>query len=135
MTLTRLPLAYRWFLIRGLANWQPWYFLHAPETDSVDLALSRDDVFERQFKTETEPDFDVFLFARRQDMDDFAFFVVRDGAIEDRVVSIHLSFAKRFELKQPLRHSEIGQTFTQWIREVALSDVEHWISEEDLLWE
>jgi len=126
------PIAYRWFLAKGLTDWQPWYFVDTDESvqNSPDHAANQ--FAARAFEMETGADFHVYLFARRQDMDDFAFFIVRDGKIEDKVLSIHLSFANRLELAAPLRYSEITQTFTQWLRETVIADVEDWISEEDM---
>jgi hypothetical protein len=126
------PLAYRWFLAKGLTNWQPWYFTDTDATaqDGPDLAANQ--FAQNAFQMETGADFDVYLFARRQDMDDFAFFVVRDGKIEDKVVTIHLSFAERFELSSPLAYDQISQGFTQWLRETVMVDVEDWMSEADM---
>jgi hypothetical protein len=122
-----LPLPYRWFLNKGLTNWQPWYFvdLDSPSRETTDF-------LQQQFLLESGADFDVYLFARRQDMDDFAFFVVKDGVIEDKVICFHLSFAKKLELAVPLQYSNINRTFLQWIEKIVLPEVAEWISEEDL---
>ena len=56
-------------------------------------------------------------------MDDYAFFVVKDRIIQDKVVSIHLSFAKQLELKAPLQSADISTTFAKWIRSVVLPNV------------
>jgi hypothetical protein len=127
MTDNVLPQAYRWFVAKGLTNWEPWYFVDQLELSDTYLAN-----FSEVFKVETRADFDVQLFARRQDQDDFAFFVSRNGVIEDRVVTIHLAFCDRFELREPLRYTNVTQTFLQWIRDTALADVADWISEEDM---
>lgn len=69
----------------------------------------------------------------RQDQEDFAFFVVKDGRVEDRVVSIHLAFGGGVSLDPPLRYENIEQTFMSWIREVVMVDVEQdWMMEADL---
>ena len=130
--MSHFPLAYRWFLIKGLSDWQPWYFIDTPETVEREPQFLDNQNFARAFRTETGADFDVYLFARRQDMDDFAFFVVQNGRIEDRVVRIHLSFSNRFELRDPLRYSDPKFTFIEWVREEVISDVSDWMSEEDL---
>jgi hypothetical protein len=102
------PLPYRWFIVKGLTKWEPWYFLDTSETvTEAPVFDERNEPFAREFKLETGADFDVYLFARRQDMDDYAFFVFRDGKIEDKVISIHLTFSKRLELRNPLRYSTI----------------------------
>lgn len=126
------PIAYRWFLAKGLIRWQPWYFVDTPASMSEAPNLSENEFAVRAFKNETGADFDVYLFARRQDRDDFAFFVVKDGKIEDKVIRIHLSFAKKLELKAPLRYSEIHQSFTEWVRDIVIPDVEEWMTEEDM---
>jgi hypothetical protein len=132
MNTHRLPLAYRWFLAKGLTRWQPWLFMD-PLASNPETWPWADNTFAvHAFKTETGADFDVHLFARRQDMDDYAFFVAKDGQIQDRVINIHLSFAAKLELSSPLRESEITQTFTEWISEVVVPEVEDWMSEEYL---
>lgn len=133
MTSVRLPLAYRWFLNKGLVDWQPWYFMENAGATTVDIDASQESYLARQFVVETGADFGVHLFARRQDMDDFAFFVVNGRVIEDRVISIHLSFAKRLELKTPLRLADLGRnSFVQWIRDTAVTDVADWMNEADM---
>jgi hypothetical protein len=125
-----LPLAYRWFLARGLRDLRPWYFVDAPgrlsTADELRFAT-------RQFELETAADFEVRLFARRQDMDDFAFFVVRDGIIEDRVISTHLTFARGFDRPSPFRYAALPDLrFMRWLGEEVLTDIDEWMSEEDL---
>jgi hypothetical protein len=89
-------------------------------------------LFNAQFRLETGADFDVRLFARRKDRDDFAFFIARDGKVEDRVITIHLSFAKKVELPSPLRYSQKYSTFIEWVRDIALADAVDWMNEGDL---
>lgn len=126
------PLAYRWFLTRGLTNWQPWYLIDTEETLRGEPDFTANEFASKAFQQETKADFHVYLFARRQDRDDFAFFAVHDGKIQDKVVTIHLSFAKRLELSSPLRYCDISQGFTQWLRGIVIADVEEWMSEDDL---
>jgi hypothetical protein len=126
------PLAYRWFLSKGLTDWEPWYFTDDAASVQQRPDFSKNEFASRAFAVETGADFDVYLFARRQDMDDYAFFVVRDGKIEDKVMTIHLSFAKRFELKTPLLYSQVHRRFMQWVGEVVVADVADWMSEDDI---
>ncbi len=126
------PLAYRWFLVKGLTDWEPWYFVDTVETVKAEPRFLENQNFARAFKVETGADFNVYLFARRQDMDDFAFFIVHNGKIEDKVVHIHLSFANRLELRNPLRYTDSHFTFIQWLRKEVISDVADWMTEEDL---
>lgn len=126
------PLAYRWFIVKELTNLEPWYFSDDKASVQLPPDWSKSEFAIQEFKTETGADFDVYLFARRQDCDDYAFFVVRDGKIEDRVVLIHLSFAKKLEVKSPLRYEQNYPTFMRWIRNHVIVDVEEWMSEVDL---
>jgi hypothetical protein len=131
MTLN-FPLPYRWFITKGLTNWQPWSFIDSIASISSPPDLNANTFLTSAFKTETGADFGVYLFARRQDRDDFAFFVVKDGVIENKVVSIHLSFADKLELRRPLRYGDIGGDFGAWIQTTVIRDVDDWMSEDDL---
>ena len=134
MSSAKLPLAYRWFLNKGLSNWEPWYFMENAGATTVDVDVSQEAAMARQFMIESgAEDFGVHLFARRQDCDDFAFFVVKDRVIEDRTINWHLSFANKLELKSPLRYGDLtSRSFIEWVRDTALPDVEDWMSEEDM---
>jgi hypothetical protein len=132
MNSSNFPLAYRWFLAKGLTNWQPWYFIDTNATSQSEPDFAANQFARKAFHIETGADFDVYLFARRQDRDDYAFFVVRDGKIYDKVVTIHLSFAEKLELPSPLRYELVVQGFSQWLRETVIPDVEDWMSEGDM---
>ncbi|QBF26398.1 hypothetical protein EXN22_12085 [Pseudomonas tructae] len=126
------PLAYRWFIHKGLTDWEPWYFCDTQASLQQAPDLGKNAFATRAFAKETGADFQVYLFARRQDREDFAFFVVRDGVIEDKVITVHLSFADKLELRERLSHAQVTQSFSQWVTEVALADALEWMSEEDL---
>jgi hypothetical protein len=130
----RFPLSYRWFIARNLTNFEPWFFteLGAPLLGEGQRSIGAINL-ERQFKLETQATFDVYLFAKRQDRDDFAFFVLEGGDILDKVVTIHLSFSQTMELKAPLVIGDVTRSFANWISDVVVPDVEDWMSEEDLL--
>lgn len=123
------PPAYRWFVDKGLRDWEPWYFCDTPDSLKLAPDFARDAFARRAFLAETGAGFDVYLFARRQDMDTFAFFIVDNGVIQDRVVTLHLSFSGRAELAAPPRAADVTQTFIGWIRERCLPDVAEWIED------
>ena len=129
------PLPYRWVIARHLTDWTPWHFEDDMASISLAPNLEKNEFARRAFHRETGADFDVYLFARRQDMDEFAFFTVTDGRLDDDVITIHLSFSNHLELRAPLEKPHLGQTrgLMKWIREVAIRDAEEWMSEEDLL--
>ncbi|HCQ45851.1 MAG TPA: hypothetical protein DIW53_03235 [Achromobacter sp.] len=78
------PNALRWFLSQGLTRFTPWHFL----SDASDFAFAS-----RAFQREDVSGGEVFVFAGRQDCDDFAGLLVVDGRITDRVVYFHPVFA------------------------------------------
>jgi hypothetical protein len=126
------PLAYRWFIVKGLENWDPWYLIDDKHSILRSPDHSSNEFASKAFRLELGADFDVYLFARRQDRDDFAFFVIRDGVIEDKVVTAHLSFSESREVKSPLRYEQINMTFTRWVRDVVLIDLDDSMNEYDL---
>ncbi|UVL59659.1 hypothetical protein LOY54_16575 [Pseudomonas sp. B21-032] len=126
------PLAYRWFIHKGLTDWEPWYFCDTPASLQQGPDLNKNAFAARAFAKETGADFEVYLFARRQDREDFAFFVVRNGVIEDKVITVHLSFADKLELRSHLSYEQVTRSFSEWVAEVALADAVEWMSEDDL---
>jgi hypothetical protein len=126
------PLPYRWFLTKGLVNLEPWSFIDDVGSLAIPPDFAKSQFFQDRFKLETGADFDVYLFARRQDMEDFAFFAVKDGQILDLVIPIHLTFSGNKDFERPLRLPEISLTFMQWIKRDVIADIEAWQSEEEL---
>jgi hypothetical protein len=97
--------------------------------------MKKSEYFQHELRVESGADFDVYLFAMRQDREDFAFFVVSpDGDVEDSVIDWHLTFSGRYEtfLKEPSRYStQPRRTLMTWLRETAIPDIEDWISQDD----
>ena len=78
------PNALRWFLIQNLHSFTPWHiFDSADEFDFAAKAFERDDTSKGN----------VFVFASRQDNDDFAGLEVINGKITDKVIYFHSVFA------------------------------------------
>lgn len=77
------PNSLRWFLVQRLEHFTPWHFIPEPSFgDHASRAFSREDVAGRK----------VFVFAYRQDCDDFAGLEVIAGRFTDRVLCFHPSF-------------------------------------------
>lgn len=77
------PNPLRWCLAQRLRHFTPWHFITEPESGShASHAFSREDTKGRR----------VFVFAYRQDCDDFAGVEVIDGRFTDRVLCFHPSF-------------------------------------------
>ena len=78
------PNALRWFLWQGLHSFTPWHFVNEPqECEFAANAFHREDVHGRE----------VFVFARRQDRDDFAGLVIQDGIFTDTDHYFHPDFS------------------------------------------
>jgi len=128
-----LPAAYRWFLLRGLTDWTPWHLEDGADAIKAPVNFEHNKFFQQQCRIETGADFDFYLFARRQDREDFAFFICGpDGAVQDSTLTIHLSFSGRLEFtKAALMRPEGDElvTFLQWIRTIATDDMQEWIED------
>lgn len=80
----RWPNALRWFLAQSLSSFTPWYLSKKPtECQFAVEAFRREDLHERE----------VFVFARRQDCDDFAGLMILNGKATDKVIHFHPVFA------------------------------------------
>lgn len=108
-----VPSPYNWILDRGLVGFdpftslQPWHLLDKPAAFSV---------------SERWPglysDGDLYAFARRQDCDDLACFVVKDGRAQSIAV-IHAWTAEGFEIVEHL------DSLWDWFKSV-IDDVAVW---------
>jgi hypothetical protein len=98
----------------------PWHFLDDSEGSSADA----------QFKKERTDLREVRTFARRQDCDDCAGFLVVDGVISDHVIYFHPSFAGT-----PNKDMISCEYASFWIffEEVVIRDTIDWESEESLV--
>ena len=77
------PNALRWFLIQNLHSFTPWHMLNS--TDEFDFAA-------KAFEREDTSRGNVFVFASRQDNDDFAGLEIINGKITDKVICFHPVF-------------------------------------------
>jgi hypothetical protein len=78
------PNALRWFLVQGLRQFAPWHFISEPaQCEAAATAFLREDLHRRE----------VFVFAFRQDCDDFAGLELANGVMTNRVICFHPSFS------------------------------------------
>ena len=113
------PLSFRWGRANGLSKLVPWHFL------ADDVGLFADE----QFKKERIDSREVRTFAKRQDCDDFAGFLVADGIITGRVIYFHPSFSSA--QNSNLVNSEHAD-FWEFVRDIVIPDTKEWESEADL---
>jgi len=130
---SRLPRIYRRLIARGHTNWEPWSFEDDAASVLTPIDLAKNAFFQKAFRKETGAEFDVYLFSRRGDRDDFAFFsIADDGSIENSTFTRHLSFSDKFELskgalQRPARGEEV--TLKMWLS-ATLDDIE-----DDIRWD
>lgn len=134
--MTRLPRLYRRLIANGMTTWGPWYFIDDEASILAPADLQKSDTLQRQFKMESNAGFEVYLFARRQDQDDFAFFHVdKNGVVRDSVHLTHLAFSSGpndLTPKHVVEH-EHKANLMGWLRDVAVPDMMDWFEyyEED----
>ncbi len=97
----------------------PWHFI-SPEQGA---AVSH------RFSIEHPEGGTVLTFAQRQDCDDFAGFVFRDGTVMDEVIYFHPSWSSG-----PNAYLVNGRypDFWAFFTEVVIPDSRDWMTEEDL---
>ena len=119
------PLPLRWLRAHGLRGLTPWYFI---DDRAAEVASMRAE-YRREVSSGSQPERDFLPFARRQDMDDVAGFVVEQGAITSKVITVHLTWqaaeVKGFPIIE--RHPDIWA----WMKG-AIDDTAGWCSEDDL---
>ena len=113
------PLSYRWARANGLHKMLPWHFLNEDDGLAADA----------QFKKERNDLREVRTFARRQDCDDFAGFLIVDGAISDHVIYFHPSFEGK---KNDYMISGEYVSFWSFVKDVVIEDTIDWESEANL---
>lgn len=120
------PNALRWFLIQNLHTFTPWHFIREPsEFEFAANAFRREDVGGR----------DVFVFARRQDCDDFAGLEVVDGRTTNRVIHFHPVFATGNKEGPAMRRWDIVcnvfEDVFSFVAERVVPDMKDWAEVED----
>jgi hypothetical protein len=82
---SRWPNSLRWFLTQNLSSFTPWHLIQEPsECEFAANAFSREDIHKGR----------IFVFARRQDRDDFAGLEIVGNEITDKVIYFHPVFAR-----------------------------------------
>jgi hypothetical protein len=121
---TEWPNALRWFLCQELVHFTPWHFFTEPdEFGFAAQAFAREDVGRGQ----------VFVFARRQDCDDFAGLEIHDGKIMNRVIYFHPVFGVS-QNESPRTWNIVCETFDdvfEFVSRRVITDMKEWASDED----
>ncbi|HYG06912.1 MAG TPA: hypothetical protein VD865_10965 [Stenotrophomonas sp.] len=118
------PNALRWFLSQGLTKLTPWHFF----SDASDYAFAS-----RAFQREDVSGGEVFVFAGRQDCDDFAGLLVVNGEITDQVVYFHPVFSDSKQASPRTWNivSDVYEDVFDFVRVRVFSDMKDWSLAED----
>jgi len=116
------PNSLRWFLVQNSVNFCPWFFLSEPnEFKSVAKVFEDEDLKNRK----------VFVFASRQDNDDFAGLEVVNGTILDKVLVFHPTFTTNQSIRDwDIVDSEFSDVF-EFISKRVVEDMRDWALTED----
>lgn len=118
------PNALRWFLVQDLTHFTPWHFIQEPEELAGPAsAFRREDANSRE----------VFVFAHRQDCDDFAGLELIDGKVTDRVICFHPVFG---DSSQPSPRTwnivnDIYDNVFDFVAQRVIPDMQDWALVED----
>ncbi len=117
------PTAYRHFVQHGLTDLEPWSLMDSAEALSAAPDFARNQALAAMCRQESGIACELYLFARRHDQDEYAFFVVSNCEIHDRVFVWHLAFSNRLEAREPMRVEDISLTFLEWMQRTVISDI------------
>lgn len=127
--MSKLPRLYRRLIADGMTTWGPWYLIDDAESILAPVDMQKNGSLQRQFRMEANAGFEVYLFARRQDQDDFAFFHVdKNGVVQDSVHLSHLAFSSgpdELTPKHVVEHKHQSD-LKGWLRDVAIPDMMDW---------
>jgi hypothetical protein len=124
-TIDPVPLPLRWLRAHGLRSLTPWHLLELPEEGRTLRAE-----FRKESAGGAQPERDLLPFARRQDNDDVAGFVVDGSGVTTKVITAHLTWtggAERPGYPHVTRYPDIWA----WLKAV-IDETAAWCCEEDL---
>lgn len=116
------PNSLRWFLVQNLCSFTPWHFIQKEnEFDFAATAFKREDISGGE----------VFVFASRQDNDDFAGLEILDGKITEKVISFHPVFSMGESKKQWHIVNETYIDVFEFVSKQVIDDMKEWALVED----
>ena len=119
------PNALRWFLAQDLTSFTPWHFI----VESSEMAFAAN-----AFQREDVRNGEVFVFARRQDCDDFAGLELINGRTSDRVIYFHPVFDDSSRAS-PRTWNIVIATFDdvfEFVTQRVIPDMKDWALTEDV---
>jgi hypothetical protein len=118
------PNALRWFLAQNLVKLTPWHFIK--EADEMTFAASA-------FRREDVNNGDIFVFAWRQDRDDFAGIELINKQFTERVICFHPVFGDNPKVSARtwnIVNAAYDNVF-DFVAQRVIPDMKDWASDED----
>ena len=116
------PNALRWFLVQNTESFCPWHFL----TESTMFEFAAQAFANEDVKNRT-----VFVFASRQDNDDFAGLEIVEGTITDKVIVFHPTFGSGKSARSwDIVDTEFKDVF-EFLSNHIVPDMQDWALTED----
>ena len=118
------PNSLRWFLVQNLHSFIPWHLIAEPtELNFAARAFAKEDTSKGE----------VFVFARRQDCDDFAGLEIVNGVITEKVICFHPVFSTG-TLESSRSWNIVNSTYKntfEFISHQVIPDMQIWAELED----
>ncbi|MGX7668749.1 hypothetical protein [Flavobacterium pedocola] len=118
---TETPNAYNWFAKLKLTKFIPWHF---------DETLTLDSIGNERFAIENNANRKVQTFGKRQDMDTFAGFEIKNGKVCENVIVFHPSFQKNTS-DWDIIENEYSDFF-EFMKNQVLPDMKEWIVDDNV---
>lgn len=116
----KLPIEYRWLKAHRFEGFLPWWFIDTPGQEGLRV----------EYQKETGQDF--YPFARRQDCDDVAGFMIKNGEIQKEIVSVHLTWKGKLEA-EGFPAMVVYKDIFAWLSQEVLPETADWLTEEELV--
>ncbi len=117
----KIPDAYNWFLKLKLTQFIPW---------ELDMELNPSSIFNERFRIECGQNRDVLTFGRRQDMDTFAGFEIKEGKVIEKVIVFHPSFQQNTKDWNIIESEHVD--FFDFMQKRVLPEMKEWIPMDDV---
>jgi hypothetical protein len=112
----------RWFLVQNLQSFTPWHFIE----DKDDFIFAA-----KAFAREDIHNGNVFVFASRQDNDDFAGLEILDGIITSKVIVFHPVFSTEPSQRRWNIVNAIFSDVFDFVSNQVIPDMKDWSIDED----
>lgn len=116
-----IPNSYSWFVKLKLTKFIPWHF---------DEVLNSNSIGNERFKIENNSNREVLTFGKRQDMDTFAGFEIKNGKVCENIIVFHPSFQKNTFDWNIIENEYLD--FFEFMKNEVLTEMKEWIINDEI---